>query len=160
MRRRGECMVTGAQRARLVLEGKLVCHSAPYSSTDGDKAHDSCFCLIKSRSATTTTTTLPAPLSSSFPRCICTCVCLLLLCLHSRRQLPSAHVPPSSPPTSPTPITRHLAARTRSCRHSSLLTCRAVIVALRTRKACLSAVRSAEFDSLLPCVVSLKTALA
>lgn len=67
-------------------------------------------------------------LTASAPASVCRC-----LCLHPRRQLPSAHVPPSPPPTSPThpPPARHLAAaaaRTRSCRRTLLLTCRAVIV--------------------------------
>lgn len=86
-------------------------------------------------------------------------VCLSLLCLHPRRQLPSAHVPPSPPPTSPTHPSpaRHLAApaaeaRTRSCRRILLLTCRAVIIVapvppLRTRKACLHAALSAPAHS-------------
>jgi hypothetical protein len=125
--------------------------------THGGKVHDSCFCLINSRSATTTTTTtLPTPLSSSFPHCICTCVCLSLLCLHPRRQLPSAHVPPP-PPTSPTPITRHLGSAHAKlqaqlgahlpCRHR----CSPHPQSLSARSS--SAVRFAEFDSLFPCVV-------
>ena len=95
-------------------------------------------------------------LTASAPASVCRC-----LCLHPRRQLPSAHVPPSPPPTSPThthrpPVTwqqhQQQAARTRSCRRTLLLTCRAVIIVapvppLRTRKACLHAALSAPAHS-------------
>ena len=181
MRGGGECAVTGAQHSSSphlhapapALEGKPVRHSIinqpllPACLKHHPWWRGARFLLLPDRSTAglrrrAPTTTLPPPLSSSFPHCICTCVCLSLLCLHPRRQLPSAHVPPSPPvppPTSPThpSPTRHLAAaaeraraRTRSVadRRTSLLTCRAVIiVALRTRKACLQAALSAPAHS-------------
>lgn len=183
MRGGGECAVTGAQHSSSphlhahapALEGKPVRHSI-ISQLDSllalsihhpwmvvaRRAIPAFACSTAGLRRRAPTTTLPPPLSTSFLHCICTCLCLSPLCLHPRRQLPSAHVPPSPPvpppisPTHPSP-TRHLAAvaeraraRTRSVadRRTSLLTCRAVIiVALRTRKACLLAALSAPAHS-------------